>query len=165
MSQEVIFENINAKLIYNCAKQSSGSAGPSGADAEMWKRLLCSIQFNKRPAELCSTVAELARKLCVSDTKPSYLRILSNYQYLLLNLIEFQKACQGGEAAAPPELTTLELFQNLQTALKMIYTKTTLRFAFVVRIGMRKMAEKLMCGYHVLLVKNGGMLVVLVLKG
>ena len=74
MSQEVIFENINAKLIYNCAKQSSGSAGPSGADAEMWKRLLCSKQFNKRPAELCSTVAELARKLCVSDTKPSYLR-------------------------------------------------------------------------------------------
>ena len=74
MSQEVIFENINAKLIYNCAKQSSGSAGPSGADAEMWKRLLCSKQFNKRPAELCSTVAELARKLCVSETKPSYLR-------------------------------------------------------------------------------------------
>ena len=74
LSQVVIFENIDSKLIYNCAKKSSGSAGPSGADAEMWQRMLCSKQFRTRPAELCEAVAELARKLCVSDTKPSYLR-------------------------------------------------------------------------------------------
>ena len=81
------------------------------------------------------------------------------YQYLLLILIEFQEECQGGEAAAPPELTTLELLQNLQQiALKMIRPKkTNLRYAFFVRTGMRNLSKKQMCGYPVPLVNHGGM--------
>ena len=74
LSQEVIFENIDGNLIYNCSKKTSGAAGPSGADAEMWKRLLGSKQFKTKPAELCDAVAELARKLCVSEVHPTYLR-------------------------------------------------------------------------------------------
>ena len=72
LSQEVIFENIDGNLIYNCSKKTSGAAGPSGADADVWKRILGSKQFKTKPAELCDAVAELARKLCVSDVNPSY---------------------------------------------------------------------------------------------
>ena len=74
LSQEVIFENIDGNLIYNCSKKTSGAAGPSGADADMWKRLLGSKQFKTKPAELCDAVAELARKLCLSEVHPTYLR-------------------------------------------------------------------------------------------
>ena len=74
LSQEVIFENIDGNLIYKCSKNTSGAAGPSGADAEMWKRLLGSKQFKTKPAELCEAVAELARKLCLSEVNPTYIR-------------------------------------------------------------------------------------------
>ena len=52
LSQEVIFENIDGNLIYNCSKKTSGAAGPSGADADVWKRILCSKQFKTKPAVL-----------------------------------------------------------------------------------------------------------------
>ena len=56
------------------AKKTSGSAGPSGADAELWQRILCSRQFKDKPSELCDTIAKLARKLCSKPVNPSYLR-------------------------------------------------------------------------------------------
>ena len=72
--EPIIFENIDAKLIYETAKKISGSAGPSGADAEMWQCLLCSRQFKKKPNELCHTIAELSRRLCTEAINPSYLK-------------------------------------------------------------------------------------------
>ncbi len=72
--ETVIFDNIDATLIYDTAKRISGAAGPSGADAEMWQRLLCSRQFKQKPSELCQCIAELARKLCTKPINPSYLR-------------------------------------------------------------------------------------------
>ena len=53
--EEVIFENIDGRLIYTSAKKTSGSAGPSGTDAELWQRILCSRQFKDKPSELCDT--------------------------------------------------------------------------------------------------------------
>ena len=64
---------IDGSLIYNCSKKTPGAAGPSGADADVWKRILCSKQFKTQPAELCDAVAELARKLCVTEVNPTYL--------------------------------------------------------------------------------------------
>ena len=39
-------------MVYDAAKKVSGAAGPSGADVDLWTRLLCSKQFKKKPAEL-----------------------------------------------------------------------------------------------------------------
>ena len=61
--ENVIYENIDADAIYQAAKKVNGAAGPSGADSDMWKRLLCSKQHKKKPAELCQAVADLAKKL------------------------------------------------------------------------------------------------------
>ena len=72
--EEVIFENIDSDAIYKAAKHVNGAAGPSGADADLWLRLLCSKQFKKKPANLCAALADLARKLNTRSVHPAYLR-------------------------------------------------------------------------------------------
>ena len=72
--QEVIYENLDAESMYAAAKKVNGAAGPSGADADLWRRVMCSRQFKKKPADLCAAVANLAKKLNTKDINPSYLR-------------------------------------------------------------------------------------------
>ena len=72
--EEVIFENIDAGAIHKAAKKMSGAAGPSGGDASLWHKLLCSNQFKKKPSELCHELAVLARKLNSETIQPEFLR-------------------------------------------------------------------------------------------
>ena len=67
---------IDADLVHRTAKTISGTAGPSGADAEIWRQILCLKQLKKNPVELCSTVAELAKKLYCQFVNPDH---VSNY--------------------------------------------------------------------------------------
>ena len=64
------YATIDADAIQQCIKHISGAAGPSGADAEMWLRILCTKQLKKRPAELCDAVANLAKKLASELVDP-----------------------------------------------------------------------------------------------
>ena len=52
----------------------SGAAGPSGGDSNLWKRMLCSKQFKKKPANLCQAVADLGKKLNREIIPPQNLR-------------------------------------------------------------------------------------------
>ncbi|MCP4488385.1 MAG: hypothetical protein GY820_13850 [Gammaproteobacteria bacterium] len=72
--EDVIFEAIDGNLIHRTAKLISGAAGPSGADAEIWQRILCSKQFKKKPDLLCECIAELAKKLCRQTVNPEILQ-------------------------------------------------------------------------------------------
>ena len=74
--EQVIYEEINGTQIYKAAKSVSGAAGPSGADADLWIRLLCSKQFKSKPAGLCKALAAVARKLNTSEVNAQYLRAL-----------------------------------------------------------------------------------------
>ncbi len=67
------YATIDADLIQQCIKYISGAAGPSGADAEMWLRILCSKQLKKKPLELCNAVADLAKKLASQFVDPKAL--------------------------------------------------------------------------------------------
>jgi hypothetical protein len=69
--EEVIFENIDSDAIYKAAKNVSGAAGPSGGDADLWQRLLCSKQFKKKPADLCAELADLAKKVEHTSSSPN----------------------------------------------------------------------------------------------
>ncbi len=71
--EDVIFEHIDSNLISKVAKGVNGSAGPSGADADMWKHLLCSRQFKKKPEQLSQSIADLAKKLSTKIIAPDYL--------------------------------------------------------------------------------------------
>jgi hypothetical protein len=72
--EPVIFDSIDGETIQACAKRTSGSAGPSGLDADGWQRILCSKQFKSKPMELCDSLALLARKLCTRHINPSFLK-------------------------------------------------------------------------------------------
>ena len=72
--EEVIYEDIDANMIYKAAKKVNGAAGPSGADSDLWRRMLCSKQFKKKLSELCVALAGLAKKLNTIDINPQYLR-------------------------------------------------------------------------------------------
>ena len=63
LAEEVMYENLDGKAIYMAAKKVNGAAGPSGADSDLWQRLLCSKQHKKKPAGLCQAISDLAKKL------------------------------------------------------------------------------------------------------
>ena len=70
---EVTFHSIDSHAIFNAAKNTHGSSGPSGIDAEGWQRFLCSRSFGKETENLCSTIAEFTRKIASTQTNPNYL--------------------------------------------------------------------------------------------
>ena len=72
--EEVIHEDINARMIFEAAKKVSGAAGPSGADSDLWARILCSKQFKTKPSGLCASLADIAKKLKTAEINPHFLR-------------------------------------------------------------------------------------------
>ena len=64
----VIFEKIDASLIRATALRTSGSAGPSGTDAKMWRTMCTS--FKKESDDLCHSLALMAKRLASSVVDP-----------------------------------------------------------------------------------------------
>ena len=58
----VIFETLTGATVWNAAFRTKGSAGPSGIDSCGWKCLCTS--FKNISADLCSSLALVAKKLC-----------------------------------------------------------------------------------------------------
>ena len=48
----VMFENLNESTISRAALKTRGAAGPSGVDADGWRRILVSKNFGKHGLEL-----------------------------------------------------------------------------------------------------------------
>ena len=79
----VLFDSITSDLIRSTILRMSGSSGPSGLDASMWKHL--STSFNSSD-DLCSALASLARKISTTYVDPSGL-----YPFLASRLIAIDK--------------------------------------------------------------------------
>ena len=70
--ESVIFEEIDTELIMKSARSVSGAGGPTQIDADIWKHLICS-KFNKKQSEeLASSIAELAKILCINNVPASH---------------------------------------------------------------------------------------------
>ena len=65
----VIYDMITGELIWKKALQTHGSAGPSGLDAKGWRRLLSSTYCGRAADDLCSALANLARKLATTSSR------------------------------------------------------------------------------------------------
>ena len=63
----IIYDNINASLIQKCAIKTKGAAGPSGLDADFWRRAIGSKIFGNVSDDLCHAIALMARQLCSDD--------------------------------------------------------------------------------------------------
>ncbi len=64
----ILFESINTEAIRAAALHTQGAAGPSGADAMIWRRL-CTA-FGEKSNDLCSALAACARRICTTYVDP-----------------------------------------------------------------------------------------------
>ena len=65
----ILFDRITSQLIKTTSRSMSGSAGPSGIDAEGWIRMLTC--YGSASNNLSSALAASARVLCTEDIDPS----------------------------------------------------------------------------------------------
>ena len=65
--------NINERKIQEVANLAKEAAGPSGLDANQYRRLLCSKQFNREGKDLRDLTATLAIKLATEAADPTCL--------------------------------------------------------------------------------------------
>ena len=86
-AENYIFESLDASSIRDCALHTFGSAGPSGLDATIWKRMCTS--FKSASNNLCASLAAVGRRLCTSQVDPIELSAL-----VACRLIPFNK-CPG----------------------------------------------------------------------
>ncbi|KAL5248881.1 hypothetical protein ACHWQZ_G017912 [Mnemiopsis leidyi] len=70
---KVTYHPIDAQAIYLAAKNTNGAAGPSGIDADGWKRFLCSRSFGKETSNLCLAISEFTRKVASENQDPDHL--------------------------------------------------------------------------------------------
>ena len=63
----VVFTNIDEDSIAKAALKTRGAAGPSGQDADSWKRVLVSKNFGKVGKDLRTAIAKMSIRLCTKD--------------------------------------------------------------------------------------------------
>ena len=63
------FDSIDAENVRKAALKTRGGAGPSGLDADGWKRIFTSNQFEYSTDDLCKTFAEVIKKLCTVENQ------------------------------------------------------------------------------------------------
>src|SRR5437867_3772024 len=81
------FAGITAASIRRSALLTNGAAGPSGADADQWRRMC--ISFNSVSDNLCASFAEVAKRLATEDVYPKDIEV-----FLANRLISLDK-CPG----------------------------------------------------------------------
>ena len=67
---QVIFEGLDGTVIRDSCLKTDGAAGPSGIDAAGWRHLCTS--FQSASADLCSSLASVARQIAVSYVDPEH---------------------------------------------------------------------------------------------
>ena len=91
----VIFSNIDEKAIAKAAIRTRGSAGPSGMDADGWRRILISKNYGTTGKDLRTAISKMTRILCtkeiiVEETQPTNLEA-----YIACRLIPLEKKPTG----------------------------------------------------------------------
>ena len=70
------FYSIDAESVKKAVLKTKSVAGPSGLDADGWKRILTSNQLDNSSNDLCKTFTEVIKKLCTTEDLSSSLEAL-----------------------------------------------------------------------------------------
>ena len=81
----MLFENIDADIIFNLAKLTKGSSGPSGLDSDIWRRILCSKSFGQVSSDACDSIARACIRLCTAHVSPLPIAPLLNCRLIPLD--------------------------------------------------------------------------------
>ena len=65
-----VYQGINGELVREAALRTKGSGGPSGVDANGFKRILACKSFKRSSINLCESIATLTRRLCTEFVDP-----------------------------------------------------------------------------------------------
>ena len=79
----VLFESLDGPVIRSAAMRTRGAAGPSGLDAQNWRRLCTS--FKSASIDLCNSLAATARRLCTTLVDPKSISALLSCRLLALD--------------------------------------------------------------------------------
>ena len=85
-SHSVLYDPIDSEMVYNVAVHMKGGSGPSGLDADGWRRILTSRVYGLAGEDLRKTIASFARKICTTTIEDSSLEA-----YLACRLIPLDK--------------------------------------------------------------------------
>ena len=67
----IVHDDIDEELIKKAAKKTKGSSGPSGLDADGLRRITVSSCFGTATSDLFKAIAELVKKLCITNISNS----------------------------------------------------------------------------------------------
>ena len=87
----IVFDAINEDTVLKAATVTKGGSGPSGLDADGWRRILCSTVFGTTNLDLRKAIAELIKKLCIepitrnTDGKSSSIEVFVACRMIPLN--------------------------------------------------------------------------------
>ena len=60
----IIYDKINTELIRKCATKMKGASGPSGLEADFWRKIAGSNIYGNVTDYLCHAIALTGRQLC-----------------------------------------------------------------------------------------------------
>ena len=63
----VVYDDIDGSLILKAATLTKGGSGPSGLDADGWRRILTSRVFGTSSTDLRKTFAQLIKRICIEE--------------------------------------------------------------------------------------------------
>ena len=76
---ETLYYEINGDMVRDAPLRTKGSGGPSGVDANGFRRILTCKSFKRSGTELCEAIASMTKRLCTEYVDPRGLEaILAN---------------------------------------------------------------------------------------
>ena len=68
---ETLYSKINGEMVRQAALRTKGAGGPSGIDANGFRRIMASKSFKQSSSRLCETIATMTKILCTQYIDPS----------------------------------------------------------------------------------------------
>ena len=63
----IVYDVIDEDMVLQAATHTKGGSGPSGLDAESWRRILCSTTFGTTNLDLRKAIAEMTKKFRIES--------------------------------------------------------------------------------------------------
>ena len=82
---DCFFDSIDEQLILKAAKDTKGAGGPSGLDADQYRRIICSKNFNREGKMLREELAELAKNIATKHYNPSLIEAYTSCRLIPLD--------------------------------------------------------------------------------
>ena len=86
MVDKVIYDDISAELIRKSAVRTKGASGPSGLDADFWRKIIGGSVFGTTSDYLCHAIALMTRQLRSEELKdPATVSVLISCRLITLD--------------------------------------------------------------------------------